>query len=165
MTRIGESRCCRNLRGGILPPSLAHHRKSNKLSAYSEKQREYNNYLQSHHWMQVRLRYRQGHKYRCFACPKKKDLQLHHRTYERIGAELDSDLVYLCGKCHGKIHRLARSKSKKDRQIDISNGPEALRNRIATRKVRRKRMRARRKARAKERLDRKNSEESDASNN
>ena len=31
-------------------------------------------------------------------------LQVHHRTYERRGAELDSDLIAFCPTCHGLFH-------------------------------------------------------------
>lgn len=33
------------------------------------------------------------------------DLDVHHRTYERLGAELASDLVVLCRPCHRLHHR------------------------------------------------------------
>lgn len=122
------------------------------VTDYSARQTEYNQYLQSDHWQQVKLRYRQAHKYKCFVCPKKDGLHLHHRTYERLGAELDSDLVYLCAKCHGKVHRIARSRSKRDRLIDIGNGPEELKARKSTSKARKRERKGKRNARAKIRL-------------
>jgi hypothetical protein len=33
------------------------------------------------------------------------DLQVHHRTYERRGAELADDLVVVCRQCHEIHHR------------------------------------------------------------
>lgn len=31
-------------------------------------------------------------------------LQVHHRTYERLGAELPGDLQVLCPECHRSVH-------------------------------------------------------------
>ena len=31
-------------------------------------------------------------------------INIHHKTYERFGNELESDLIILCDKCHKKIH-------------------------------------------------------------
>lgn len=40
---------------------------------------------------------------RCFLCPST-DVQLHHRTYERIAEPLDEDLVPLCASHHAEVH-------------------------------------------------------------
>jgi 5-methylcytosine-specific restriction endonuclease McrA len=51
---------------------------------------------------------------RCAHCGKcGYDLQLHHKTYERLGQELDSDVEFLCPICHGK----ADSKREKEGQL------------------------------------------------
>lgn len=36
-------------------------------------------------------------------------MQIHHLTYERLGAELDEDLIAICEKCHRAMHGLNRS--------------------------------------------------------
>jgi uncharacterized protein YlaI len=41
---------------------------------------------------------------RCVICNSKDDLQVHHRTYERLGNELPQDLTTLCGECHAHFH-------------------------------------------------------------
>ena len=41
---------------------------------------------------------------RCVVCYAQGDLQVHHRTYERIGYERLSDLTTLCADCHGMFH-------------------------------------------------------------
>ena len=45
---------------------------------------------------------------RCPACDRPlsdTDADLHHRTYERLGAEAHDDLVALCRDCHEILHR------------------------------------------------------------
>ncbi len=39
-----------------------------------------------------------------FRCSNKRRLQVHHLTYERLGAELPEDVVVLCGRCHAITH-------------------------------------------------------------
>jgi hypothetical protein len=43
--------------------------------------------------------------YRCERCGAKRTLEVHHRTYERLGRERDADLEVLCGDCH-EVHHL-----------------------------------------------------------
>jgi hypothetical protein len=42
---------------------------------------------------------------KCQMCNSPKYLQVHHRTYERLGKERPSDLITLCSKCHSKFHK------------------------------------------------------------
>ena len=44
--------------------------------------------------------------YRCQQCGSIARLQVHHNAYNRLGAELDSDLGVLCDSCHKKLHNL-----------------------------------------------------------
>jgi hypothetical protein len=39
-------------------------------------------------------------RYRCQQCGAGRALQVHHRTYDRVGAEWDEDLQVLCADCH-----------------------------------------------------------------
>jgi hypothetical protein len=65
---------------------------------------DYEAYLLSDHWKQVRGRYAVAWKdCRCVACGHP-TFQLHHITYTRIGKERLKDLVPLCVKCHGSVH-------------------------------------------------------------
>jgi len=43
-------------------------------------------------------------KYSCQLCNSKDNLNVHHRTYERRGHELASDLIVLCKQCHKTFH-------------------------------------------------------------
>lgn len=42
--------------------------------------------------------------FRCGRCAGKRSLEVHHRTYDRLGWELDEDLEVLCGTCHADHH-------------------------------------------------------------
>ena len=46
-------------------------------------------------------------KYLCQKCGNIGRLQAHHLNYERLGAELDTDLLVVCEKCHKEIHGIA----------------------------------------------------------
>lgn len=43
---------------------------------------------------------------KCRRCGRVNRLQVHHKTYERLGCELDADLLVLCRMCHRKEHGL-----------------------------------------------------------
>ncbi|HWE59165.1 MAG TPA: winged helix-turn-helix domain-containing protein [Solirubrobacteraceae bacterium] len=65
----------------------------------------YREYLQTLEWKTTRAAalMRAGH--RCSLDSSHRDgLEVHHNTYERIGAELASDLVVLCRGCHQRHH-------------------------------------------------------------
>jgi hypothetical protein len=64
----------------------------------------YAEYLQSAWWRERRNRSLQLAEYRCQQCGAKRDLQVHHVTYERLGAEEDGDLEVLCRGCHEGEH-------------------------------------------------------------
>jgi 5-methylcytosine-specific restriction endonuclease McrA len=78
---------------------LAHERWQNDLRTMP-----YRLYLDTPEWHEraARATERAGH--RCWLCNRAGDLDVHHRTYERRGAELDSDLVALCRTCHSLFH-------------------------------------------------------------
>lgn len=66
---------------------------------------EYAEYLRSDHWAEVRRRYRKVRPWKCDRCDSsEKSLDLHHRTYKRLGRERLDDLVPLCRTCHQDIH-------------------------------------------------------------
>lgn len=65
----------------------------------------YKEYLQTDHWKEKREEALFAAKYECLICCSKKRLEVHHRTYERRGCELLSDLAVLCHDCHTHFHR------------------------------------------------------------
>jgi hypothetical protein len=42
--------------------------------------------------------------FNCELCSSKKNIQVHHLTYERLGNEMPEDVMILCKKCHEKAH-------------------------------------------------------------
>ena len=65
---------------------------------------EYRQYLLSQHWIIFKRRYYKRHKKGCSRCGSEINVQLHHKTYVRIGRERQSDVIPLCRKCHKKEH-------------------------------------------------------------
>lgn len=66
---------------------------------------DYQTYLQSEDWAKKRewALIFWGHK--CALCFSKEHLDVHHRTYERLGNELITDLIVLCHDCHFTFHK------------------------------------------------------------
>lgn len=78
----------------------------------------YSSYMQSPAWWERRRRWVDewretvGSEPVCLVCGKSWKLSrvdLHHATYERLGAELFVDLVPLCRPCHAGLHRVLES--------------------------------------------------------
>jgi hypothetical protein len=64
----------------------------------------YPEYLLTEHWLGVRERALVRAGRRCQVCNADRDLQVHHRTYENRGNELDADVTVLCRSCHMRFH-------------------------------------------------------------
>lgn len=65
-------------------------------------------YINSGVWKQFKLLYKSsGLSLNCNICniPFNSSFNFHHKTYERFGCEDLSDVVPVCGKCHGAIHK------------------------------------------------------------
>ena len=67
-------------------------------------QEEYHEYLESAKWQRKRKAAIQQAGGRCQLCNSREGLQVHHRTYERVGNESSTDLTVLCQLCHQKFH-------------------------------------------------------------
>jgi hypothetical protein len=65
---------------------------------------EYADYLKSDQWKAVRSRAKFEADMCCQICGSEYSLDVHHRTYERLGDELPEDLIVLCNNCHAKFH-------------------------------------------------------------
>lgn len=80
------------------------------------KKRDYYSYIRSEAWQEKRrLFYRKSKRVgKCAAClATDKPLDLHHKTYKRLGIERLGDLELLCRDCHTAVHdkhKLARGK-------------------------------------------------------
>lgn len=62
-------------------------------------------YLLSDHWQLVRVAALEWGERRCVRCGAIERLNVHHRSYERKGCELRTDLEVLCKPCHEFTHR------------------------------------------------------------
>jgi 5-methylcytosine-specific restriction endonuclease McrA len=79
---------------------------------------EYGSWMSSRAWLHHREGWRDrwaashGAEPVCQICGGPWDLRhsdLHHRSYARLGHELDSDVVPLCRPCHRRLHRVLES--------------------------------------------------------
>lgn len=61
-------------------------------------------YLNTPDWRRRRNRALQLANWQCQHCAAKRDLEVHHKTYERLGAEWDDDLEVVCTTCHDGVH-------------------------------------------------------------
>jgi hypothetical protein len=77
--------------------------------------REYREvYLRSDHWRRTRIAALDRADNRCQVCNGADALDVHHRTYERLGAELPGDLTVLCRRCHWLFHHTSTVKQPRD---------------------------------------------------
>lgn len=70
-------------------------------------------YLASEHWADVRRRYWESRLPKCcHGCgASSRPLDLHHRTYKRLGGEYLTDLILVCRNCHRDIHQYEQKTS------------------------------------------------------
>jgi Mrr N-terminal domain len=65
----------------------------------------YRRYLRTPEWRRTRAAALHRAGYACsLDIAHTDDLEVHHRTYERLGQELATDLTVLCDACHGRHH-------------------------------------------------------------
>ena len=74
--------------------------------------RPYDAYLQSEWWKSKRFWAIHDAGGRCQVCNDWRKLQVHHRTYERLGKERDKDLTVLCEGCHKIFHEHGKVQQK-----------------------------------------------------
>lgn len=76
----------------------------------------YIEYIQSTAWRTnpVRLREFEAAGFACRLCPAAASdgatLESHHRTYDRLGNEIDGDLTSLCSDCHRAVTSFLRAR-------------------------------------------------------
>lgn len=88
--------------------------------------RVYREYIDGPEWAARREAYYETHSKVCAECGITKKVQLHHKTYVRLGSELDSDLVPLCSKHHRQAHADKRAKRLRDGPRARGVNPRAL---------------------------------------
>lgn len=66
---------------------------------------DYHAYIRSPEWQAVKQRYRASRLPQdCLRCGSSENIELHHRSYRRLGRERLSDIVPLCRDCHRRLH-------------------------------------------------------------
>ncbi len=65
----------------------------------------YAEYLRTAHWQRIRSLALEAAGRACELCSATESLEVHHRTYERLGFERPDDVIALCRDCHGDHHR------------------------------------------------------------
>ncbi len=66
----------------------------------------YTEYLKTQYWGARRLFALKRAQYRCQVCnASDKPLNVHHRSYERLGEERNTDIIVLCQPCHEMFHK------------------------------------------------------------
>jgi hypothetical protein len=77
---------------------------------------DYVKYISSTSWRDnpVRLRELEAARFQCRLCPNSAanghQIEVHHRTYERFGCEVDGDLTALCSECHLGVTSMLRAR-------------------------------------------------------
>lgn len=95
------------LRGRGEPPAVR---------SLSGGQDEYREYLNSPEWQAKRRLALEQAGWRCKVCNSTTRLQVHHRTYDRVGNEELCDLTVLCATCHQLFHDGGRMPVGADKQ-------------------------------------------------
>lgn len=79
----------------------------------SERKELYDRYLLSDCWRATRKAALERAENACQVCNGAERLQVHHRTYDRVGVEREADLIVLCEKCHILFHKRGAWKAAK----------------------------------------------------
>ena len=67
---------------------------------------DYQSYIRSAEWLRIReLKFHYAGR-KCERCGSARELQVHHKTYARLGNEYLADLEVLCGACHERHHEI-----------------------------------------------------------
>lgn len=89
---------------GALQRKRARRRKQ-MVARSSKKQKDYTKYLLSVEWRTFRMKVLSTRGTLCEECKVfGRRVEVHHLTYERVGAELPEDVAVLCNSCHVKHH-------------------------------------------------------------
>lgn len=66
----------------------------------------YSKYLSTDYWKAVAAKVKQNAKFKCQLCNNPQSLDVHHRSYEHRGDEMNhlEDLICLCRRCHKLYH-------------------------------------------------------------
>jgi hypothetical protein len=79
---------------------------------------KYQAYIRSAKWRRRAERIKKRDHYQCRTCLENSQLEVHHRTYERLYHEHDDDLITLCSWCHEAITSSIRERRYAKRELD-----------------------------------------------
>lgn len=85
-----------------------------------EHSRDYSDYLRSSEWKKKRkaaVKQAHGICQRCGRTEYSRRIEVHHRTYERLGRELPEDLEVICVECH-RYADAERAEETENRRLD-----------------------------------------------
>jgi 5-methylcytosine-specific restriction endonuclease McrA len=79
-----------------------------ELRDYVNNQLSYKMFLTTPYWKEVSQLAKRKAKFSCQLCGSKENLNVHHKTYEHKGTEINhlEDLIVLCQNCHSKFHEV-----------------------------------------------------------
>lgn len=83
----------------------------------NETVKSYTKYLKTDHWAKIRLEKLLLNPV-CEKCDSAINLNLHHKTYCRLGKEKLTDIITLCQPCHIKLHKEIRRLRKLNRKTN-----------------------------------------------
>jgi len=93
--------------GKLCPECQELQRNGRKKRMATILQKDYFAYIKTQDWKEKSDKAKKRAGYHCQICNAPEGdakLNTHHRTYERLGNELPSDLIVLCEFCHTKFH-------------------------------------------------------------
>lgn len=80
----------------------------------------YNEYLKSSEWKNFRSKIISQCQ-KCYICDSAASLNVHHKTYDNLGSETESDVVVLCNECHAIHHgKLPSTKALAEEYLDFA---------------------------------------------
>lgn len=77
----------------------------------------YESYIASPQWKQRRQKVLERDSFQCQACLSSEDLEVHHKTYARLGHEDLDDLITFCHDCHEAITTVIRRRKYKSQSL------------------------------------------------
>ena len=97
-------------------PPLVNH-PENRAPRESAARAFYLAYLNSSSWRITRNRALRLADFKCSQCGSKRELEVHHTCYDRLGREWDQDLQVLCRSCHLAHHDVDRAQEGQSDRI------------------------------------------------
>lgn len=101
------------------------------VAAGPKRKEMYGRYLRSSRWQATRKAALDRAENACQTCNATASLQVHHRTYERVGEERAADLIVLCDGCHSLFHGKRGTRRPQRSYASVSAVERAVRSAVA----------------------------------